>query len=328
MQADTLLRVDNLVTSFTVEGKALRAVDQVSFQVKKQKTLGIVGESGCGKSVTSLSIMRLIPSDNGRIESGRIDFAGQNITELPEEQMRHIRGNKIAMIFQEPMTALNPVFTVGEQIAEVFCTHQQQSDSEARTSAIKMLEKVGIPDAKRRATEYPHEMSGGMKQRVMIAMALACNPQLLIADEPTTALDVTVQAQILELMRTLQAETHAAIIFITHDLSVIAEIADDVLVMYAGKVVEEASVYQLFEGPQHPYTQGLLKARPSIDTNKNQDLFVIPGIVPSLLNLPKGCRFNARCPLAQEICQNEEPQLKVVDAGHRVACHFAALESR
>lgn len=323
MQADNLLQVENLVTTFKVEGKILRAVDQVSFSVKKQRVLGIVGESGCGKSVTSLSIMRLIPTENGAIESGKIAFDGKDLTTLDDEQMRCIRGNQIAMIFQEPMTALNPVFTVGEQIAEVFRTHREMGRDEAWKAAIQMLKKVSIPDPERRAEEYPHQMSGGMKQRVMIAMALACNPKLLIADEPTTALDVTVQAQILDLMRALQKETHSSIIFITHDLGVIAEIADDVIVMYAGKVVEQANVFELFANPRHPYTMGLLRAIPSVDVKKDQELFTIKGIVPSLLDLPPGCRYSTRCPFVQDICRQQEPPLKQVNADHAAACHFA-----
>ncbi len=326
MHADKLLQIENLVTSFTVEGQNLRAVDNISLSVRKQRVLGIVGESGCGKSVTSLSIMQLIPAENGRIESGKINFDGIDLIALDAEQMRKIRGNQIAMIFQEPMTALNPVFTVGEQIAEVFRTHRQMTTDAAWQAAIQMLEKVSIPDAARRAGEYPHQMSGGMKQRVMIAMALACNPKLLIADEPTTALDVTVQAQILDLMRELQKETQAAIIFITHDLGVIAEIADDVIVMYAGKVVEQANVFDLFENPRHPYTMGLMRAIPSIDVGKDQELFTIAGIVPNLLELPSGCRYRTRCPFVQDICHQQEPPLKNVGNDHAAACHFADKE--
>lgn len=319
-----VLRVSNLVTSFKTDDGTVKALDGVGFKILRGRTLGVVGESGCGKSVTSLSIMRLLPQDSGRVESGEILFDGKDLTRLSEDEMRSLRGNRIAMIFQEPMTALNPVFTAGEQIIEVFETHRGMNRLEARAAALKMMEMVRIPDPERRLDEYPHQMSGGMKQRVMIAMALACEPALIIADEPTTALDVTIQAQILRLMQDLQKETGASIMFITHDLGVIAEVADDVVVMYAGQVVESADVVSLFDSPLHPYTAGLLASIPSSGKSREAALPTIKGTVPSLKNLPSGCRFADRCPYKQDKCVREKPMLRVIEGAHSVACHFAS----
>ena len=306
-----LLTVSNLVTSFHVGGKWVNAVDNCSFQVRKGRTLGIVGESGCGKSVTSLSIMRLIPSPPGRISSGEIEFEGQNLLHLKESEIRKIRGNRISMIFQEPMTSLNPVFTVGNQISEVYRLHKGASKREARELSIEMLTAVKIPSPEKRIDEYPHQLSGGMRQRVMIAMALACKPSLLIADEPTTALDVTIQAQILDLMNDLQNQQKMSTILITHDLGVVAETCEDVVVMYAGRVVERASVQELFTNPRHPYTQGLMESIPKLGV-KQERLKTIPGLVPSLGNFPKGCRFQDRCRLASSECRDAEPELRKV----------------
>jgi peptide/nickel transport system ATP-binding protein len=318
-----VLVVRGLVTSFKTDDGIVKALDGVGFEIRRGRTLGIVGESGCGKSVTSLSIMRLLPSGVGTIDSGEILFDGKDLAKVSETEMRAIRGNRVAMIFQEPMTALNPVFTAGEQIMEVFMTHRRMNRSEARSAALKMMEKVRIPDPLRRLNEYPHQMSGGMKQRVMIAMALACEPAVIIADEPTTALDVTIQAQILRLMQDLQRETGTSIMFITHDLGVIAEVADDVVVMYAGQVIEHADVTTLFDRPMHPYTKGLLASIPHGDLTRDSALATIPGTVPSFKNLPSGCRFYGRCSFRQGRCANESPKLKAVHAGHEVACHFA-----
>ncbi len=323
MDADTLLSVEHLTTAFRTEEGTIRAVDDVTFRVRKGKTLAIVGESGCGKSVTALSLMRLIPDSNGLIEKGKIVLNQQDLLGLTPEQMRKVRGNKIAMIFQEPMTALNPVYTVGEQIGEVFRIHRGMSKSQAREAAIEALKKVYIPDPQKRVDEYPFQMSGGMRQRIMIAMALACEPSLLIADEPTTALDVTIQAQILKLMRELQREHGTSIVFITHDLGVVAEMADDVVIMYAGKVVEEGTVHQVFEDPQHPYTRGLMASIPDMTSMKTEKLSTIEGTVPSLHKLPSGCRFNTRCPLAQDICRRDVPELRDIEDNHLAACHFA-----
>jgi oligopeptide transport system ATP-binding protein len=319
--AEPLLQVDRLVTAFKLESGILRAVDQVSFSINRGETLGLVGESGCGKSVTSLSILRLIASPPGRIESGKILFAGKDLVTLPEAEMRSMRGNRISMIFQEPMTSLNPVFTIGDQIAEVFRIHQKASRSEARQKAIEMLNLVKIPAPESRIDDYPHQLSGGMRQRVMIAMALACRPQLLIADEPTTALDVTIQAQILDLIQKLQKELNMAVLLITHDLGVVAEVCDRVVVMYAGRVVEEGSVYQLFNDPRHPYTHGLLKSIPKLG-HRSEYLQTIEGTVPSLMQLPQGCRFQTRCPKVHEACRKGEPPLQPVDGKphHLAAC--------
>lgn len=317
--SDSILQINNLITSFKVSGNYINAVDDCSFQVKKGKTLGIVGESGCGKSVTSLSIMRLIPDPPGKISSGEILFENKNILELPEKEMRSLRGNKISMIFQEPMTSLNPVYTIGNQIEEVFILHKGSTKKEARKLAIDMLNQVRIPSPERRIDNYPHELSGGMRQRVMIAIALACRPQLLIADEPTTALDVTIQAQILALINNLQKEKNMSVILITHDLGVVAETCDDVVVMYAGKIVERATAKELFSNPKHPYTLGLLNSIPKLGEKKKK-LYTIPGIVPSLGKLPRGCRFQERCSLASSECKINEPELKKIDGEREVAC--------
>jgi len=297
-------------------------VDGVNLTVRKGETLGIVGESGCGKSVTALSVLRLIPNPPGKIVGGKILLEGRNLLDLPEDEMRKVRGGSISMIFQEPMTSLNPVFTVGDQIAEGIRLHQRLSKRESWTKAIEMLRLVRIPDPERRVKEYPHQMSGGMRQRVMIAMALSCNPHLLIADEPTTALDVTIQAQILELLNQLKAELGMAVMLITHDLGVVADTAARVAVMYAGRVVEEAPVLELFTNPLHPYTQGLLNSIPRIEKSERRPrLQAIPGMVPDLLDLPRGCKFQARCTKVFEACRGEEPPLKPVGAAnHPVRC--------
>ncbi|MEW6057171.1 MAG: ABC transporter ATP-binding protein [Bdellovibrionota bacterium] len=322
---EKVLEVKNLVTTFRTEAGVLRAVDDVSFNVYKGKTLGIVGESGCGKSVTSLSIMRLIPNPPGEIQSGSILYNGKDLLKLPIAEMRKIRGNEISMIFQEPMTSLNPVFTVGDQITEAIVLHQKVSKKEALDRAVAMLKLVGIPSPEKRVHDYPHQLSGGMRQRVMIAMALSCNPHVLIADEPTTALDVTIQAQILELMKKLRETLGMALILITHDLGIIAETADEVLVMYAGKVVEQGQVKEIFRNAKHPYTRGLMKSIPTFDLTqkheKKRRLETIPGIVPSLSELPKGCRFQSRCPYVMDVCRGAEPELREVGPEHRIACY-------
>ena len=324
-----LLAVRDLQTYFfTVDG-VTRAVDGVSFDVFPGETLGIVGESGCGKSVTSLSIMGLVPNPPGRIAGGRILFEGEDLLTRSPAELREIRGNRIAMIFQEPMTSLNPVYTVGDQIAEGLIRHRGVSRAAARERTIDLLRRVRIPSAERRVDDYPHQMSGGMRQRVMIAMALACEPRLLIADEPTTALDVTIQAQILELMKTLRDETGTAILLITHDLGVIAELADDVAVMYAGRIVEQAPVRELFADPQHPYTLGLLGSLPRLDAVQDR-LTAITGSVPDPRHMPVGCRFSPRCPLADARCRAEQPPLASVHGAapvHQVACWKAPVES-
>ena len=322
MKDETVLAVENLVTSFKVSGREINAVDNCSFTVKKGKTLGIVGESGCGKSVTSLSLMRLIPNPPGKIVSGNIIFENKNLLTLSEKEMRSVRGNKISMIFQEPMTSLNPVYTIGNQIAEVFTLHKGATRKEARDLSIEMLKLVRIPSPEKRIDDYPHQLSGGMRQRVMIAIALACKPSLLIADEPTTALDVTIQAQILALMNNLQKETGMSTILITHDLGVVAETCDDVVVMYAGKIVEKSSTKELFENPKHPYTIGLLNSIPKLGEKKHR-LNTIPGIVPSLSNLPKGCRFQDRCSLVSDECKIKEPELKTLKNEKQVSCFKA-----
>jgi peptide/nickel transport system ATP-binding protein len=299
----------------------------VSFSVAAGRTLGIVGESGCGKSVSALSIMGLVPQPPGRIAGGQILFEGLDLLKLPPEQLRELRGDRISMIFQEPMSSLNPAFTIGDQIAEVLLNHKRISKEGARAHAIEMLRKVRIPEPERRFDDYPHRLSGGMRQRAMIAMALACEPKLLIADEPTTALDVTIQAQILDLMRTLREETGTAIILITHDLGVIAELADEVAVMYAGKVVERCSAEKLFAEPQHPYTVGLLGSIPKLHEEQER-LATIEGMVPNPLDMPGGCRFNPRCPFAIEICREKEPPLGEVRPGHFSACWRAPLEEK
>jgi len=321
-----LLEVRGLRTHFRVDGREVAAVDGVSFGVDAGRTLGIVGESGCGKSVTSLSIMGLVPRPPGRIAGGEILFDGVDLLKEPESALRELRGNRISMIFQEPMTSLNPAFTVGEQIVEVLARHRPLTRAEAKARAIEMLRQVRIPSPERRFDEYPHRLSGGMRQRVMIAMALACGPKLLIADEPTTALDVTIQAQILDLMRTLRRETGTAIILITHDLGVIAEVADDVAVMYAGRIVERAPVAALFAEPQHPYTIGLLGSIPRLHV-EHERLAVIDGQVPSPETPIPGCRFHPRCPFAIEKCKREDPPPVDLAPGHVAACWRAPLET-
>ena len=301
----------------------MRAVDDVSFEVDEGKTLGLVGESGCGKSVTSLSIMRLVPSPPGRIVGGQVLFGGRDLLKLDKEQMRRVRGNDISMVFQEPMTSLNPVFTVGDQIMEAIRLHQGSDKREARSRAIEMLRLVKIADPEERIDVYPHQLSGGMRQRVMIAMALSCNPKMLIADEPTTALDVTIQAQILDLMKELQQKLGMALLLITHDLGVVAEQADEVAIMYAGKIVEEAAPDAIFSRPLHPYTLGLLNSVPGIGGVKKKRLEAIPGVVPNPLDLPGGCRFRDRCPKAAGICAEGEPELVEKGQGRRVACYMA-----
>jgi len=324
-----LLQVKDLQTSFFTPEGEVRAIDGVSFEIGEGKTLGLVGESGCGKSVTSLSIMRLIPSPPGKIVGGEIFYRGRDLLRLNNEQMRKIRGNEISMIFQEPMTSLNPVFTVGNQIGEAIQLHQGLGKRETRKKTIEMLRLVKIADPESRVDSYPHQLSGGMRQRVMIAMALSCNPSLLIADEPTTALDVTIQAQILELIKELQQKIGGmALLLITHDLGVVAEQADDVAIMYAGKIVERSSTRAIFSRPFHPYTVGLLNSLPGIGGLKKKRLDAIPGMVPSPLNLPSGCRFRDRCPRAQEVCAQTEPPLEEKEPGHAAACYFPHSETR
>jgi peptide/nickel transport system ATP-binding protein len=320
--AAPLLEVDRLQTWFFTRDGVVRAVDGVSFSVFPGETLAVVGESGCGKSVTSLSILRLIASPPGRVVGGRVMFEGRDLLGLSEPEMRELRGNEISMIFQEPMTSLNPVLTVGRQIAEALTLHRGMTRAEALARAVEMLRLVDIPEPERRVGEYPHQLSGGMRQRVMIAMALACNPRLLIADEPTTALDVTIQAQILDLMRALKEKTGAAIVLITHDLGVVAEMAQRVIVMYAGRKVEEAPVELLFARPRHPYTRGLLSSIPRLGEGgaSRRRLAEIPGVVPSLREAISGCVFAPRCPYAVERCRREYPPLEEKGAGHAVAC--------
>lgn len=322
MGADHLLEIRNLKTYFEVRRSVLKAVDDVSLSIEAGKTLGLVGESGCGKSVTAASIMGLVPMPPGKIAGGEILFEGVNLLKLPESRMKKIRGNRISMIFQEPMTSLNPVFTVGDQVAEVIRLHQRLSRRETRDKVIEVFGMVGIPAAESRITDYPHQMSGGMRQRVVIAMALACNPKLMIADEPTTALDVTIQAQILDLMNKLKEEAGASILFITHDLGVIAEMAQNVVVMYAGKVMEEADVDTLFAEPKHPYTIGLMSSIPVLGREeKRRRLSTIPGVVPSLFKLSEGCLFHERCSEVREECRRIEPSIINLGNGHRVRCH-------
>jgi oligopeptide/dipeptide ABC transporter ATP-binding protein len=319
-----LLEVRGLRTHFASERGEVRAVDGVDFRLERGRTLGIVGESGCGKSVTALSIMGLVPQPPGRIAGGEVRFEGEDLLQAPVQRLRDLRGDQLSMIFQEPMTSLNPAFQVGGQIAEAILRHKNVNKSGAEEQAVDMLRKVRIPSPETRAGEYPHQLSGGMRQRVMIAMALACNPKLLIADEPTTALDVTIQAQILELMRALREELGTAIILITHDLGVIAELADDVIVMYAGKVVERCAVPRLFAEPQHPYTIGLLGSIPRLDLEQER-LSAIEGFVPDAAAMPAGCRFHPRCPFSVARCREESPELKAVLPGHFVACWRAPL---
>ena len=321
-----LIEIIDLKTSFYTEDGVVQAVDSVSMCIEKEKTLGVVGESGCGKSVTALSIMGLIPSPPGKIESGQILFQKNgrqiDLTRLDPKgsRMRSIRGNEVSMIFQEPMTSLNPVFTIGKQIMEAISLHQKISRKETRDKAVEMLQAVGIPSPGQRIDEYPHQLSGGMRQRAMIAMALSCHPALLIADEPTTALDVTIQAQVLDLMNDLRIRLKTAILFITHDLGVIAQMADEVVVMYLGKIVENASVIEIFDHPKHPYTQGLMKSIPSLTMTKGERLVSIKGIVPELWEARQGCGFEPRCSQAMDICSVQAPELLDVEKGHSVAC--------
>ncbi len=317
--AEPLLQVEDLHTHFFTEDGVVRAVDGVSFAIHAGETLAVVGESGSGKSVTSLSILRLVPSPPGRIVRGSIRFKGRELTTLPEREMRRIRGAEISMIFQEPMTSLNPVYTCGEQILEAVVLHEGVSRSAARRRAIEMLGRVGIPAPEQRVDEYPHQMSGGMRQRVMIAMALACKPAILIADEPTTALDVTIQAQILELLKELQRDFGMAVILITHDLGVVAETADRVAVMYAGQLVESCDVRAAFARTRHPYTAGLLASLPRLG-EKHDTLRVIPGTVPDPSNFPAGCRFHPRCPVVEERCTRLEPALETPEPDHLSRC--------
>ncbi len=343
VSSSPLLRVHDLVTTFRTDRGLLRAVDEVSFEVREGATLGIVGESGCGKSVTALSILRLVPYPQGEIDRGTIELRGKNLLGLSEREMQDVRGNEISMIFQEPMTSLNPVYAVGTQIVEAIRLHQKKSRGEARAHALEMLKLVGIPAPETNIDAYPHQLSGGMRQRVMIAMALACEPSLLIADEPTTALDVTIQAQILELLGKLKEQLGMGIILITHDLGVVAEVCTDVAVMYAGRIVESTTVEQLFAHPRHPYTRGLLKSLPTFDKTalaapttaqrdsvaavepikpKRPRLPVIEGLVPDLLSLPPGCRFADRCPMVIPACRDAEPELAPVrdDKAHLARC--------
>ncbi len=317
-----LLEVRDLKTQFFTQDGVVKAVDGVSFHVNRGETLGIVGESGCGKSVTSLSIMRLIPSPPGKIAEGQILFDGEDLLGMSEEEMRHIRGNRIAMIFQDPMTSLNPVLTVGRQITEALELHMKLSKREATNRAAELLDMVGIPSASKRLDNYPHQFSGGMRQRVMIAMALSCNPELLIADEPTTALDVTIQAQILELINRLREELETAVILITHDLGVVAGMTDRVTVMYAGKVVEEGPTKEIFSNPRMPYTIGLLRSIPRLDEDRGRKLTPIRGLPPSLIDLPQICPFSPRCDYVQERCLTTVPPLRSVGPDHRAACLF------
>ncbi len=325
MAQEKLVEVKDLKTYFNIEGTWAKAVDGISFDIYKGEVLGIVGESGSGKSVSALSLMKLIPDPPGRIMGGQILFKGRDIVQMSYEQMYEIRGREIAMIFQEPMTSLNPVFRIGMQIAEVIQAHLKVSEKEAMEKAVDMLRAVGIPDPEKRINDYPHQFSGGMRQRVMIAIALACNPSLLIADEPTTALDVTIQAQILDLMLDLKRRREdAAIVLITHDLAVVAEMCQRVIVMYGGKIQEVASVHELFANPKHPYTEGLLASipRPSKERKGQDRLKAIPGNVPSIMNLPVGCKFCTRCAVKIDKCDNEEPPLREIAPDHFVRCHL------
>jgi oligopeptide/dipeptide ABC transporter ATP-binding protein len=319
---ERLLEVNNLQTYFYTSSGVVKAVDGVSFSLKKGQTLGIVGESGSGKSVTASSIMRLVPSPPGKIAGGEIIFDGKDILKLSRKELLNVRGRDIAMIFQDPMTALNPVFTIGKQISEAILVHRKISKDDAKKLTIQALETVGISDAESRYKNYPFEFSGGMRQRAMIAMAIVCNPKLLIADEPTTALDVTIQAQVLELMKNLQKELNTSILIITHDLGVIWEMADYVMVMYAGKTVEYTDMINLYKNPKHPYTWGLLDSIPKRNSEKNEPLNTIEGNPPDLRNTGVGCNFAGRCPYAKDICSKKQPPLIELETNHFVACHF------
>jgi len=319
--SEILLEIKNLKTQFFTEDGIVKAVDDISFYIRRGEVLGLVGESGCGKTVSSLSILRLVPDPPGKIVGGEILFQGENILEKNSEEMRHIRGNEISMIFQDPMSSLNPVFTVKNQLLENIKLHQDVTPEEALQKGIEMLELVGIPEADRRIHDYPHLFSGGMRQRVMIAMALSCNPSMLIADEPTTALDVTIQAQVLDLMRDLREDLNMAILYITHNLGVIAEMADRIAVMYAGNIVETADTLTIFKGPHHPYTKALLSSIPRMD-KKLDRLGVIKGTVPNLITPPSGCRFHPRCPIATEKCSREVPPWVETEPDHFALCHY------
>lgn len=324
MDREIVLSVEDLVTEFQTDDGTVRVLDGVSFQVPKGKTIGIVGESGCGKSVTSMSIMGLLPKPYGNVVGGRILYDETDLVQLSPDKLYEMRGNRISMIFQDPMTALNPVHTIGKQINEVLELHRPDLDKKQRLAySLEMLEKVGIPSPDSRLHEYPHNLSGGMRQRVMIAIALACEPDILICDEPTTALDVTIQAQILELMKKLQDETGMSIIFITHDLGVVAEVCDEVVVMYAGRVAEQAGIFELFDNPQHPYTQGLMSSMPSLSLQPKTELETIQGTVPSLSEMPNGCRFSTRCKYRQDKCDSEVPPMREIGLLHQVSCHFS-----
>ncbi len=320
-----LLSVHQLTTCFRTKTGTATAVDGVSLDIRPGQVLGIVGESGCGKTVLSLSVLRLLPMPPAFFRGGQIFFEERDLLAMSSEEMRRIRGDRISMIFQEPMTALNPVFTVGDQLAEVYRVHRNLSRVESRRRAVAMLDRVGVPDPESRAKQYPFQLSGGMRQRVMIAMALACRPKLLIADEPTTALDVTIQAQILDLIERLRQEIGMAVMLITHDLGVIAQSAHEVAVMYTGRIVEQAETSELFDHPAHPYTKGLMRAIPRPDVSSAQEpLYEIPGVVPSLSNLPEGCAFHPRCPYAASVCREKKPPFEVVRPGHWAACWKSA----
>jgi len=319
--AETLLEVKDLSTYFYTEEGTAKAVDGVDFEIGQNEVLGLAGESACGKTVTALSILRLVPAP-GRIVSGQILYRGEDLLKYPEDRMRRIRGREISMVFQEPATSLNPVFTVGDQIVETLILHQELSRREARNKAVQMLDLVGIPSPESRIYDYPHNLSGGMAQRVMSAMALACNPSLLIADEPTTALDVTIQAQILELLKELQARFGMSILLITHNLGIIAQVSDRLAIMYAGKVVEYGKVDRILKAPAHPYTLGLLDSIPRVETIRSR-LSTIKGMVPRPIEWPSGCRFHPRCKYATSVCKEREPEMLEVAPGHRVRCHLA-----
>lgn len=317
-----VIEIENLSTVFGPKKEKIRAIDGVSFYVCRGEMVGIVGESGCGKSVTSQSIMRLYDEKEEVSYSGTVRFEGENLMEIPYKEMDKIRGNRIAMIFQDALSSLNPVYTVGNQVVEAICIHQNVEKKEAWQKAVEMLTKVGISEPEKRMRQYPHELSGGMRQRVMIAIALCCKPDLLIADEPTTALDVTVQAQIMDLIQQLKEEENMGVILITHDMAVVAENCDRVIVMYLGQMVEEASVTDIFEHPLHPYTVGLIQSIPQMTTDSEQELFMIKGSLPLLTQIKKGCRFASRCPYATDKCREEEPELQKTGENHSVRCHF------
>ena len=324
--SEPILSIRGLRTTFRTPAGIFPAVDGVDLELRQGETLGVVGESGCGKSVTALSVLRLLPEPPACIEAGEVLFHGENLLTLPVEELRKIRGSRVSMIFQEPMTSLNPVFTVGNQIEESLRAHTQMDRAARRRRVIELLDLVGIPDPERRMRDYPHQLSGGMRQRVMIAMALACDPEVLIADEPTTALDVTIQAQILELLDSLKQRFRMAVLLITHDLGVVAQNADRVAVFYAGRVVEMGSVQDIFRSPRHPYTQGLLLSMPGAGAERRTRLHVVPGVVPDLVARPHGCSFRERCPRQSELCQRVDPELEDCGRDRRVACHHPLPE--